>query len=93
MDRRGRAPQSPEAVRNRRVSLSIDGISDFSALHGGKQKGEVQLCAFDVLAIEGEDVRDLPLLPSVTNLTFFVEGGTPMVALEMAALSDRAATD
>jgi len=41
--------------------LGVDGISDFNALHSGKQNAEVQLCAFDVLAIDGEDVRYLPL--------------------------------
>jgi hypothetical protein len=34
---------------------------DFNALHSGKQTGEVQLCTFDVLAIDGDGVRDLPL--------------------------------
>jgi bifunctional non-homologous end joining protein LigD len=43
------------------VVLGIDGISDFNALHSGKHNGEVQLCAFDVLAIGGEDLRALPL--------------------------------
>jgi bifunctional non-homologous end joining protein LigD len=43
------------------VILCVDGIADFNALHSGKQNGAVQLCAFDVLAIDGGDVRDLPL--------------------------------
>jgi hypothetical protein len=43
------------------VVLGVDGISDFNALHGGKRNAEVQLCAFDVLAIDGEDIRRLPL--------------------------------
>jgi ATP-dependent DNA ligase len=43
------------------VILGIDGRSDFNALHSGKRNEEVQLCAFDVLAIGGDDLRDLPL--------------------------------
>jgi bifunctional non-homologous end joining protein LigD len=58
------------ALKNRRsqfvidgeaVILSINGMSDFSALHSRKQNHEVQLCAFDVLAMDGEDLRELPL--------------------------------
>jgi ATP-dependent DNA ligase len=43
------------------VILGVDGISDFNALHSGKQNDEVQLYAFDILAIEGDDLRSLPL--------------------------------
>src|ERR1700722_4231427 len=47
------------ALRNRRkqfvidgeaVVLGVNGIADFNTLHSGKQNGEVQFCAFDVLA-------------------------------------------
>jgi hypothetical protein len=44
------------------VIPGIDGIADFDALHSGKQNGEVQLCAFDVLATECDDLRDLSLI-------------------------------
>jgi bifunctional non-homologous end joining protein LigD len=30
---------------------SVDGYSDWNALHSGKHNDEVQLCAFDVLAM------------------------------------------
>jgi ATP-dependent DNA ligase len=43
------------------VILGLDGISDFNALHSGKHNDEVQLYAFDVLAMDGDDLRDLPL--------------------------------
>ena len=33
------------------VILGVDGVSDFNALHSGKHNTEVQLCAFDVLAV------------------------------------------
>ena len=54
--------------------LGVDGRSDFNALHSNKQNGEVQLCAFDVLAIGGEDVRALPLSMRKTNLQRLLRG-------------------
>src|SRR5215470_9087957 len=50
------------------VILGVDGISDFNALHSGKHNDEVQLCAFDVLALDGEDLRKLPLSTRKANL-------------------------
>ena len=46
----------------------MDGISDFNALHSGKHGEEVQLCAFDVLAMDGDDLRRLPLSMRKANL-------------------------
>lgn len=43
------------------VVLGIDGISDFDALHSRKHYHEVQLYAFDILAMGGDDLRSLPL--------------------------------
>jgi bifunctional non-homologous end joining protein LigD len=43
------------------VVLGVDGISDFNALHSGKQNDEVQLYAFDLIAFDGDDLRSLPL--------------------------------
>src|SRR6516164_7922623 len=43
------------------VMLDVDGISDFNALHSGKHNDEVQLYAFDILALDGDDLRSLPL--------------------------------
>jgi bifunctional non-homologous end joining protein LigD len=43
------------------VILGVDGISDFNALHSGRHNEEVQLYAFDILAMDGDDLRDLPL--------------------------------
>jgi ATP-dependent DNA ligase len=43
------------------VILGVDGISDFNALHSGKHNDEVQLYAFDILALNGDDLRPLPL--------------------------------
>ena len=56
------------------VILGVDGRSDFNALHSGKQNGEVQLCAFDVLAMGGEDLRSLPLSMRKTNLERLLRG-------------------
>jgi hypothetical protein len=40
--------------------LGVDGIADFNALHSRRQEEEVQLYAFDILALDGEDLRSLP---------------------------------
>jgi len=50
------------------VILGVDGVSDFDALHSGKHNDDVQLYAFDVLALDGDDVRALPLSLRKTNL-------------------------
>jgi ATP-dependent DNA ligase len=50
------------------VILGVDGISDFNALHSGKHNDEVQLYAFDILALDGDDLRALPLSLRKTNL-------------------------
>src|ERR1700682_581160 len=43
------------------VLLGVDGISDFNGLHSRRHNDEVQLSAFDILALGGEDLRKLPL--------------------------------
>ena len=48
--------------------LGVDGISDFSGLHSRRHNDEVQLYAFDILALEGDDLRNLPLHLRKTNL-------------------------
>jgi bifunctional non-homologous end joining protein LigD len=50
------------------VILGVDGVSDFDALHSGKHNVEVQLYAFDILALDGDDLRALPLSLRKTNL-------------------------
>ena len=50
------------------VILGVDGIPDFNALHSRKHEEEVQLYAFDILALDGEDLRPLPLSLRKTNL-------------------------
>ena len=58
------------------VVLGVDGISDFNALHSGRHNEEVQLCAFDVLAMGGDDMRRLPLSMRKANLARLL-GGRP----------------
>jgi ATP-dependent DNA ligase len=43
------------------VVLGVDGVSDFEALHSRQHDVEVQLYAFDILALDGDDLRALPL--------------------------------
>jgi bifunctional non-homologous end joining protein LigD len=50
------------------VILGVNGYSDFNALHAGRHNEQVQLCAFDVLAMHGDDLRDLPLWLRKANL-------------------------
>jgi ATP-dependent DNA ligase len=41
--------------------LRVDGISNFNALHSRRHDEDVQLYAFDTLALDGDDLRSLPL--------------------------------
>jgi ATP-dependent DNA ligase len=50
------------------VVLGVDGIADFDALHSGRHNDEVQLYAFDILALDGDDLRSLPLSMRKANL-------------------------
>ena len=49
------------------VVLGVDGVSDFNALHSRRHDDEVQLYAFDILALGG-DLRPLPLSMRKTDL-------------------------
>jgi len=50
------------------VALGPDGVSDFAALHSGTDNERAQLYAFDMLAGDGEDQRQLPLSLRKTDL-------------------------
>jgi bifunctional non-homologous end joining protein LigD len=56
------------------VLLGVDGISDFDGLHSGKLNEEVQLYAFDIMALDGDDLRSLPLSMRKTNLAQLLRG-------------------
>jgi bifunctional non-homologous end joining protein LigD len=74
----GRYPWIIEAALKNRVKqfvidgeavvLGVDGVADFNALHSGRHNDEVQLYAFDILALDGDDLRGLPLSMRKTNL-------------------------
>src|SRR5947209_7199795 len=53
------------------VILGVDGVSDFKALHSSRHNVEVQL---DVLAMEGEDLRELSLSMRKANLEQLLRG-------------------
>ena len=98
MDRGSGAEEPPQAVRDRRRSRGPrrDGVSDFNALHSRKQNHDVQLCAFDVLAIDGDDLRDLPLSMRKANLERLLRGrpdGFFINPFEQGAIGPRAACD
>jgi bifunctional non-homologous end joining protein LigD len=69
-NRRSRPKEPPQAFRDRwqAVILGVDGVSDFNALHSREHDEELQLYAFDCLALDGEDLRELPLSMRKTNL-------------------------
>jgi bifunctional non-homologous end joining protein LigD len=50
------------------VVLGLDGVADFNALYSRKCDEQVQLYAFDILALDGDDLRELPLSMRKTNL-------------------------
>jgi bifunctional non-homologous end joining protein LigD len=54
------------------VLLGVDGISDFNGLHSRRHDDE--LYAFGILALEGADLRKLPLHLRKTNLARRPEG-------------------
>jgi bifunctional non-homologous end joining protein LigD len=56
------------------VVLGVDGISNFDALHSRRHNEEVQLYAFDLLALGGEDLRQLPLEMRKTSLARLLRG-------------------
>lgn len=70
LDSPGCGEESAEAFRYRWRSgnLKVDGSSDFNALDSRKHQHEAQLYALDVLALDGDELRDLPLYLRKTNL-------------------------
>ncbi|SDF02289.1 ATP dependent DNA ligase domain-containing protein [Bradyrhizobium brasilense] len=50
------------------VLLGTDGRSDFNRLHSRRHNDEVQLYTFDILGIEGDNLRELPLHERKTRL-------------------------
>jgi bifunctional non-homologous end joining protein LigD len=48
-------------------AVGVDSVADFNALHSRKHEEEAQLYAFDILALDGDDSRGLPLSMRKTN--------------------------
>ena len=63
------------------VILRPDGVSDFDALHDGRRYGEAQLLAFDLLEIDGEDLRPQPLERRKARLEKLLHGSCPGIQL------------
>jgi bifunctional non-homologous end joining protein LigD len=61
------------------VVLGPDGVSDFAELHSGRHNERAQLYAFDMLAGDGEDQRQLPLSSRKTNLARLLKRRIPGV--------------
>ncbi len=70
MDRRGGPTKPLKLVRHRwrGRAARCRRHPDFNGLHSGRHDAEVQLYAFDILALEGEDLRKLPLHLRKNNL-------------------------
>jgi bifunctional non-homologous end joining protein LigD len=56
------------------VVLDVQGISDFDALHSGRHNEEAQLYAFDLVTLDGDDLRDLPLFERKDRLGKLLRG-------------------
>jgi bifunctional non-homologous end joining protein LigD len=56
------------------VVLGVNGVSDFEALYSHKHDNEAQFYAFDVLAMDGEDLRQLPLSMRKASLARLLRG-------------------
>lgn len=41
--------------------LDVKGVSDFNALHSNRHNDQAQLYAFDIMSLDGDDLRDDPL--------------------------------
>lgn len=54
--------------------LDVQGISDFNALHSNRHNEEAQLYAFDLVAIDGDDLRDVPLFERKARLGKLLKG-------------------
>jgi bifunctional non-homologous end joining protein LigD len=67
---------TPFVIDGEAVILGVDGIADFNALHSRQHEDKVQLYAFDILALDGEDLRRLPLSMRKTNLAQLLRGSS-----------------
>ncbi|WP_316207431.1 RNA ligase family protein [Bradyrhizobium sp. SZCCHNR3118] len=54
--------------------MDVQGYSDFNALHSGRHNAEAQLYAFDLIAADGDDLRELPLFERKERLARLLRG-------------------
>lgn len=54
-------PVTQFAIDGEICVLDVRGISDFDALHSNRHNEDAQLYAFDLVALDGDDLRELPL--------------------------------
>ncbi|MBR1196618.1 DNA ligase [Bradyrhizobium sp. AUGA SZCCT0240] len=54
--------------------LNVQGISDFDALHSNRHNEKAQLYAFDLVALDGDDLRDMPLFERKARLGKLLKG-------------------
>ena len=54
--------------------LDVQGISDFNALHSNRHNEEAQLYAFDLVATDGDDLRDVRLFERKARLSKLLKG-------------------
>ena len=68
------------------VVLGVDGISDFNALHCRKHEHEVQIYAFDILAVDGDHLRACPCTCEKTDLERLWRGVRSASPLRLSSL-------
>jgi ATP-dependent DNA ligase len=54
--------------------LDVQGVSDFDALHSNRHNEEAQLYAFDLVALDGDDLRETPLFERKARLGKLLKG-------------------
>ena len=72
------------------VVLGPDGVPDFAALHSGRHNERAQLYAFDMLAGDGEDQRQLPLSLRKTNPHACSGAASPVYSLPSTSRAESA---
>jgi ATP-dependent DNA ligase len=61
-------PVAQFAIDGEICVLDVRGVSDFDALHSNRHNEDAQLYAFDLVALDGDDLRELPLFERKTRL-------------------------
>jgi hypothetical protein len=67
------------------VILGVDGVPDFNVLHSRNHDDEVQPYGFDILTLDGEDLRALPLSLKFLSRSFTALNLLPSIATLVVA--------